>query len=347
MIDSIRLLNDTCMHDASEKIIISDMSHTIYTLIEEANRGKYLPSCKSYQLFDEDDTDCYGVNPDKHHDVSQECIENYIWLIYNNTQMERECLIPTIMYLKKLLDSQQDCFASKLRIYSRNWKTVVGMSMLIAAKVWDDFHMDVGSAVQFLYCMDLQRCNKLEVLYLKMIDFNVSIKKVAFCDYEEDISVRHSFRSRLSTPRSEVRKQDEGALTRDGSEATMKISATNSYPTLHSLLSDVDEDCGLLCSADQYDDGNANSPDVSDSGWRKNIEKSNSFCRKNRVHIAPSSPSSFGRNSPDSWSQGSVAPSSSSSPPSSSSFSSGVMTKLSNVVKSALPFVRYGSAKIC
>jgi len=331
MIESIKIPKYSS--DASEKVIICDMSYTIFKLIAEANHDRYLPGCKSYQLFDEDDAECYGVNPDRHHDVSQECIENYIWLIYRNTQMEQECLIPSIMYLKKLLNSQQDCYATKLRMYSRNWKTIVGMSMLIAAKVWDDFHMDLVSAVQFLYCMDLQRCNKLEILYLKMIDFDVSIKRERFCDYEEDVGERH--RSRLSTPNPGVNKQVMGELARGDSEATIKISSADSSPTLRSMISGVNEQSGLtsdLCeSASSTQHGSVSYPKIK-------IKKSNSFCRKNRAHIAPTSPSSYSSYSPDSWGNDPVAPSPS---------PSGMMAKLSGVVKSAIPFVRCGSAKIC
>jgi hypothetical protein len=222
--------------DVRDELVIYDMSETIFELIKSANRDEYLP-IDAYKIFDEDDHECYGVNLDKHHYVSRECIENYIWLIYSNTQMEEECLIPAVMYLQKLLNSQHASRTSKLRMYSKNWKTIVGMSMLIAAKVWDDFHMDFASAVTFLYCMDLQRCNKLEILCLKMIDFDVSIKRTAFFDYEEDIMRNVS--QRIS--HVDIKKSQD---LNDDTDDTVSISVTTLHsPTTRSSFTDNNFEC--------------------------------------------------------------------------------------------------------
>jgi hypothetical protein len=172
----------------SDTFIIYDMSQTIHSLIAESNKDKYIPA-KSYELFDDGDGECYGADPNKHHNVTQESIENYIWLIYSSTKMELECLIPAIIYVQKLLNVQPPRYLPMriLRLYSKNWKTVVGMSMMIACKVWDDFNMDNASFHTIIYCMDLKRCNKLELIFLKMIDFNVAIKGIEYSACEEQI----------------------------------------------------------------------------------------------------------------------------------------------------------------
>jgi hypothetical protein len=303
----------------SEDVVIYDMSETIRKLIKEANKDKYRPGCKSYELFDDDDADCYGVNQDKHHDVSRESIENYIWLIYKNAQMEQECLIPSMMYLQKILDSHHTSFASKLRMYSKNWKTIVGMSMLIAAKVWDDFHMDVASVVTFMYCMTLQRCNKLEILCLKMIDFDVSVKRIAFCDYEEDIKRNMSQRLVLTNTK------DEQNSTLDHSEdSTVVISSCFSSPTLGSSCTDIDDSSGCCDYEVPFD--------VHEHRNEKFVKFSKScgpkpkHFRSNKVHVDVNGPHSCIKES--------------------NLTSQGVVAKISGVVRTLLPFMASNSVKI-
>jgi hypothetical protein len=300
--------------DVSEDVVIYDMSETIRKLIKEANKDKYRPGCKSYELFDEDDADCCGVNQDKHHDVSRESIENYIWLIYKNAQMEQECLIPSMMYLQKILDSHHVSLASKLRIYSKNWKTIVGMSMLIAAKVWDDFHMDVASVVTIMYCMTLQRCNKLEILCLKMIDFDVSVKRVAFCDYEEDIKRNMSVRSAMSAG-------ETNELCTSGEKHNPNVVVS---PTLRSTCTDIDEPSG-------YSDYEMSGVDENGKHISK-IASTRSWdslkLKINKVQVVPPA------NSNSTQVQTSTPP------------LKGILSRISSAARTVIPFMRNSSVKI-
>lgn len=222
------------MRGVSDNYIIHYMSETIFSLIQESNAEFYLPA-KSYEIFNEDDAECFGVDPNKHHVVTRQSIENYIWLIYKTTSMELECLIPALIYLQKLLTVRPKSYLTKLRIYSKNWKTIVGMSLLLASKVWDDFHMHNDDFVTVLYCMDLKRCNKLEIFYLQMINFDMTIGKFEYSDYEEKIM---SERKLITTS---AKKASLGAsYAGDDTPATASISTGASTSTLMTINTDID-----------------------------------------------------------------------------------------------------------
>jgi hypothetical protein len=319
----------TARRASTADYVIRDMSETIFELVKNANGDKYIPA-KPYKLFDEDDADCYGVNPDQHHDVSRECIENFIWLIFKNTQMEEECLIPSVMYMQKILSTRPKHFMSKLRMYSKNWKTIVGMSMLIAAKVWDDFHMDNVSFLTFLYCMDLQRCNKLEALFLKVIDFDVSIKHVAYKEYEQGILYRKSLRVTSSVKKPKAHVDDIDA-------STVSISTGASESTLMTLFTN-----------DPANDDNSSTDKENEISPNKNAilqNKKNRYSVKmktNRVNNLLSSSNTRIKSYQlrcDSYSSFLESPSSTTSPNS-------ILSKIKGAMKVLLPFVRTSNAKV-
>lgn len=319
----------TAHHAVSDNYIIYDMSETIFSLIQQSNDEKYLPA-KSYELFNEDDSECYGVDTNKHHMVTRESIENYIWLVYKATKMELECLIPAIIYLEKLLTVRPNLYLTKLRIYSKNWKTVVGMSLLLASKVWDDFHMDNASFLTVLYCMDLQRCNQLELFYLKMMNFDLSIKESEYSSYEEVIMSKRKLHA-LAVKKTVL------IVPSDDHAATASISTGASASTLMTIATDSDPADEASHHSDKEHEVSPNKPIL-----RGNNKKEKNWytfkMRSNRINglTAKKGIHTYQLNC-DSYS--SFLEQSSTSP-------QGMLAKIKCVLKGFMPYTRNNNAKI-
>jgi hypothetical protein len=335
----------TARRSVSDNYIIHDMSQTIFSRIQESNEDEYLPA-KSYHIFNEDDSECYGVDLNQHHVVTRESIENYIWLIYKTTKMELECLIPAIIYLQNLLAVQPQSYLTKIRMYSKNWKTLVGMSMLLASKVWDDFHMDNASFLTVMYCMDLQRCNKLEILYLRMINFNVSIKHFEYTEYEERIMYNRKLHS-SSTKKKTLHGQSPTSVDNNNTTPTASISTGASTSTLLTIFTEHDDDPAAdeenLCCHDKVHEVSPHKPvQMMATNQRKKEAGVNWYSirmQTNRINGLLSSSKKINSYQLNCDSYSSFLEQSSSSP-------KGVLARIKCVIKGFMPYMRTNSAKI-
>ena len=67
-------------------------------------------------------------------------IREFIEYVFNKAQLEIDGLIIAFIYLERLLAKASRDGVHLL--YSKNWRTLCFISLVLASKIWDDFSMD-------------------------------------------------------------------------------------------------------------------------------------------------------------------------------------------------------------
>jgi hypothetical protein len=117
--------------------------------------------------------------------VSIDDVQALFSVIHSESQMEYECMIVVLIYIERLARASNH----SVRICSKNWKLVVCTCMMLASKIWDDFSMinrDFAYIIgekNGLVKLSLPKLNLLEVLLLKLFNFNVEISADEYKNY--------------------------------------------------------------------------------------------------------------------------------------------------------------------
>ena len=111
-----------------------------------------------------------------------EKISEFVSKLCNDAQMEYECMIIALIYVRRLIKRSK----GQLLLLSRNWKGIVLACIILSNKVWDDFHMRNADYCYIFRGLTLQRVNALENLILHSIDYccNVSPSMYAETHFE-------------------------------------------------------------------------------------------------------------------------------------------------------------------
>lgn len=117
--------------------------------------------------------------------ISLDEVQALFSVIHSESQMEFECMIVVLIYIERLAKASNHAF----RICSKNWKLVVCTCMMLASKIWDDFSMinrDFAYIIgekNGLVKLSLSKLNLLEVILLKLFDFNIEISAHEYKSY--------------------------------------------------------------------------------------------------------------------------------------------------------------------
>jgi len=162
---------------------------------------------EKYQIFD--DVPTTGLKPSHHLLLSS--IRNYISMVMLETQMESNCLIPAMIYVKRI-ERNTD---GQLRLNLSNWRSVLGVCMMISSKVWDDVSM-VNSDFNSVFVQStLNRLNKMEVVVLKILNFGVEISPKEYHSFEQTMSQHCSLDSDDDTADCDFLSESSNSFYRD------------------------------------------------------------------------------------------------------------------------------------
>lgn len=98
-------------------------------------------------------------------------IETFISKLCNDTQMEYECIVISLIYVRRLLRTSN----GDMVLLSDNWKGVVIACAMLANKVWDDFHMRNLDYTYLFKGLTVNRVNKLELQLLLCMEFRCNV----------------------------------------------------------------------------------------------------------------------------------------------------------------------------
>ncbi|CAE7775027.1 CCNY, partial [Symbiodinium microadriaticum] len=99
----------------------------------------------------------------------QETIFSFVHTLCAQSQMEYECAVLSFLYLERVIRMSHGMF----KLDNGNWKGPVLSCMIMANKVWDDFHMSNVDYVFIFPSLTLQRINELELQLLRVLNANL------------------------------------------------------------------------------------------------------------------------------------------------------------------------------
>eukprot|EP00475_Leptophrys_vorax_P035383 TRINITY_DN5825_c0_g1_i2.p1 TRINITY_DN5825_c0_g1~~TRINITY_DN5825_c0_g1_i2.p1 ORF type:complete len:441 (-),score=110.82 TRINITY_DN5825_c0_g1_i2:99-1421(-) len=133
--------------------------------------------------FDEPD-DYFSMRmPDDKH-----ALYRYILGIYTDAQLTIECLVMSLIYLDRLLDSTQ------MKLTNRNLRPSVLCSLMLSSKVWDDVSMWNVDFCEIYPKFPLFLINSWERCFLNALGFDVTVTANTYASYyfnlrEEEIKM--------------------------------------------------------------------------------------------------------------------------------------------------------------
>mmetsp|Transcript_26565 Transcript_26565/g.44921 ORF Transcript_26565/g.44921 Transcript_26565/m.44921 type:complete len:571 (+) Transcript_26565:115-1827(+) len=114
---------------------------------------------------------------------SAQQITNFIAKLCNDTQMEYECIIISLIYVRRLIKKSD----GKLVMLQENWKGIILSCIILANKVWDDFHMQNLDYCYVFNGLTIQRVNALEVQLLYSLDNRCNVSPSAYAQTHFEI----------------------------------------------------------------------------------------------------------------------------------------------------------------
>eukprot|EP00605_Chrysophyceae_sp_TOSAG23-4_P002639 GSChrysophyteH1.ASY1.ANO1.2915.1 assembled CDS len=104
---------------------------------------------------------------------------NFFSYIFNRGQLESECVIIALIYCERFVQEAKGSFY----ITIGNWRSVIFICLVMASKVWDDLSMCNEDFAGILTSWDLKRVNKLELLVLETLQWDMKVHPGTYAKY--------------------------------------------------------------------------------------------------------------------------------------------------------------------
>ena len=111
-------------------------------------------------------------------DGKLETITEFIHKICFQSQMEYECMVAAVLYIKQLVDTSDNQFW----VTASNWKSVTLICMILANKMWDDFAMFNVDYCFIFPGLSVQRINDLELAYLNAVNYCIYVTRRSYVE---------------------------------------------------------------------------------------------------------------------------------------------------------------------
>lgn len=100
-------------------------------------------------------------------------------MVFEKCQIEKECIIITLVYIERLVKATK----GRLAIRPSNWRSILFACMVMASKVWDDLSMWNVDFSQVSEEFDLHRVNELELALLSALEYSVKVPASEYAKY--------------------------------------------------------------------------------------------------------------------------------------------------------------------
>ena len=108
---------------------------------------------------------------------TEDTIFHTIKSIYSIAEFSPECLVISLLYIERL------CSTTKCALLICNWQPVLLSAMVVAQKVWDDRCLSNADFSVIAASYTLKEVNDLEVKFLQLLQYNVSITASLYASY--------------------------------------------------------------------------------------------------------------------------------------------------------------------
>jgi len=108
---------------------------------------------------------------------TEETIYYTIRSVYDCARFPSECLIVSLVYMERLIAFSQ------VLILVTSWRPILLAALILAQKVWDDRSLHNVDFSTFCPMFTLKEINHLEMKFLELIDYDVSISSSLYASY--------------------------------------------------------------------------------------------------------------------------------------------------------------------
>jgi len=108
---------------------------------------------------------------------SEETIYYTIRSVYDCARFPPECLIVSLVYMERLIAFSQ------VPVLVTSWRPLLLAALILAQKVWDDRSLHNVDFSTFCPMFTLKEINHLEMKFLELIDYDVSISSSLYASY--------------------------------------------------------------------------------------------------------------------------------------------------------------------
>lgn len=160
IVDSLKGLSSSPVSTRSE-ITNSGSTHeeVPYGILEIFNKHFYDPNAKIGIIPNEDEI--YNISKN----------------IIIRSKMEKECSIICLIYIERLKKM------TGITPTERTWKRLLFFCMVLASKIWDDESYENHNFADVFSNISLKDINSMEMTYLNLVDFKVSVSKSEYAKY--------------------------------------------------------------------------------------------------------------------------------------------------------------------
>jgi len=156
--------------------IIKNFARAIFYQISDSDND-YLYIHKTLIRFDERFYRLTYRSQDKY--IMSEYVYKFIRDVFLAWRVSIECVVVAVLYIDRFTE------ATKIKVHRDNWRLIVFIAMMIAAKVWEE---DVLWNAEMLNCFPerwllLRDVNELEIEFLRHIKYNLSLSQSVYAWY--------------------------------------------------------------------------------------------------------------------------------------------------------------------
>jgi Cyclin len=144
--------------------------------------------------------------------------------IYDSCQLEIDCIVMSLLYIQRLLDSG-------VPMTPKNWRPIVLTAFLLASKVWDDLSMWNVDFASLIPAFTLKKVNAWEVQFLSDTDYNVIVLASEYVDcyfalrdrFESPLAAR----SQAGDSKNNTSQQSDSINSSNGNHVPLDVEAAH------------------------------------------------------------------------------------------------------------------------
>ncbi|CAE7309518.1 CCNY [Symbiodinium microadriaticum] len=107
-----------------------------------------------------------------------ENMTEFVHKVCYQSQMEYECMVAAVIYMQRLLSAAE----GRLQLSTQNWKAISLSCIILASKVFDDFHMLNADYCSIFPGLLVGRIDELEVALLEALDHKLWISQRQYAE---------------------------------------------------------------------------------------------------------------------------------------------------------------------
>ena len=169
-------------------------------------------------------------------------ITDFVAKICIETQMEYECIVIALIYVRRLIKSSD----GHLVLLRDNWKGIILSCIVLSNKVWDDFHMRNLDYCYIFKGLALERVNALELQLLICLDNRCNVSPSAYAQVHFEIQAMITL---TNIEKERTRKKNKKAF----SSNLKKVHVTESDKNLEFHTPEKLDPIKVLSSCNSYD----------------------------------------------------------------------------------------------